>query len=242
MIRKTIITLLYLILLSIPLTTTGCSTAGTSVDEGTITTREYAFSDFTEVEMDTGFTAEIIRDDSFSIRVTASESFLENLKVQHQHDTLSLHVSPLHTELKGIREVVITVPQLKRVKLATGTTCVIRGFDSGEDMAADVSLGSELSGDIEADEIHLKLETGSKAILNGSCNELILDASGGSTAELDGLDISDATITLASGSKATVNVKDSMDVDLSLGSTLFYTGSPTVNSISITGGSRMRPK
>ncbi len=240
--KKTIVPLVCLALLILPLTGAGCSLAGPSEGNETISTRDYAYSGFTSLELDAGFTAEIIQDDSYSISVTAAESFLNDLQVQHRHDALILHVSPLNTQINSTKEVVITMPVLEGLNLSTGTTAIISGFDSSEDFVADISLGSELIGDIAADQVRLILATGSGATLNGSCNELVLDASGGSSADLEDFTVEDADIILGSGSKATVDVDGTMNVDLSLGSTLFYMGSPTIAGISITGGSRMKKK
>jgi hypothetical protein len=107
------------------------------------------------------------------------------------------------------------MPVLKGLKLSTGTICVIRGFDSAYDFQAELSLGSKLAGDIKADDTYLTMATGSSATLDGSCNKLVLDASGGSSANLDDLKATDATVKLGSGSNATVSVSGIMNVDLS---------------------------
>jgi hypothetical protein len=116
----------------------------------------------------------------------------------------------------------------------------ISGFRSSEDFTLDLALGSRLSGDIEAGNMICTIGSGSNATLIGKANELILDASAGSTMDGAKLELTKASITLNSGSKAIVNAEESMSVDLRLGSSLTYIGDPTITKIEISGGSTMK--
>ncbi|MEJ2739359.1 MAG: DUF2807 domain-containing protein, partial [Dehalococcoidia bacterium] len=115
------------------------------------------------------------------------------------------------------------------------------GFQSPEDFIANLSMGSSLNGDLEVKSLNCAIVSGSNIKLTGAADEMTLNGSGGSTAELSKLELTGAKIILTSGSKATVNVSKSMEVGLSLGSNLTYIGDPTITKIDISGGSVMKP-
>ncbi len=63
--KKAILTVLCMVLASGLLVFSGCSAADTPGDNDTITTREFAYSEFTDLEIDAGFSVEIIEDDTY---------------------------------------------------------------------------------------------------------------------------------------------------------------------------------
>ena len=125
------------------------------------------------------------------------------------------------------------MPELQQLTLSMNSKGTISGFRSSEDFTLDLALGSRLSGDIEAGNMICTIGSGSNATL-------ILDASAGSTMDGAKLELTQASITLNSGSKAIVNAEESMSVDLRLGSSLTYIGDPTITKIEISGGSTMK--
>jgi hypothetical protein len=78
--------------------------------------------------------------------------------------------------------------------------------------------------------------------LEGSADDVIIDASGASNVKFGGLSVGDASIDLSGASGATVNAGGSLDVNLSGASRLSYLGSPTLGNISVTGGSTISRK
>ena len=133
------------------------------------------------------------------------------------------------------------MPVLRQIDLSMNSKGTISGFQSSEDFIANLALGSSLSGDIEAENLICDIASGSNIKLTGNADEMTLNGSGGSTAELSEFELTSAKITLTSGSKATVNVSESMEVDLSLGSNVTYIGDPAITRIEISGGSVMKP-
>ncbi|HEX9897111.1 MAG TPA: DUF2807 domain-containing protein [Dehalococcoidales bacterium] len=76
-------------------------------------------------------------------------------------------------------------------------------------------------------------------MLNGSAENVTLSAWGASKAEMEDLRLRDAEVNLKGASEATLNVQGKLNIDLSSGSRLTYTGNPTINSISVTGASSL---
>lgn len=220
----------------------GCSSLG-RIDESSLAKKkEMQFSDFTAVEAKDGLEVEITQSDKYSVTVIADKDLYNNLKVRHQNDTLQIYVDPPYTHIISNKKVLITMPVLQQLNLSMNSRGTVTGFRSSEDFILDLALGSRLSGDIEAESVICHIASGSNATLVGKAHEMILDASAGSTMECSEFELTQASITLNSGSKATVNVKESMSVDLKLGSTLTYIGDPAITRIEISGGSSMKAR
>ncbi len=85
------------------------------------------------------------------------------------------------------------------------------------------------------------LSGGSQLYLGQSApqgSSLNVDASGGSQAHLEGMPAQRASVHLSGGAAATVNVTSNLDYDLSGGSSLKYTGNPTIGISSTSGGAQ----
>lgn len=229
-----------ILILSLTIILPGCSSLRRADESSVAQKKEMQFSDFTEVEVKDGFEAEITRSDKYSVTVIADKDLYNNLKVRHQNDTLQVYIDPPYTHIISNKKVLITMPELKQLTFSMNSKGTITGFRSSEDFTLNLALGSRLSGDIEAENVICNIESGSNATLIGQANELILDASAGSTMDGSKFVLTKASITLNSGSKATVNAEESMSVDLRIGSSLTYIGDPNITKIEISGGSTMK--
>jgi hypothetical protein len=81
------------------------------------------------------------------------------------------------------------------------------------------------------------LSGASRISLEGSGADLDVNASGASVVELGNFLCNDADIDLSGASRATVNASDTLSVTLSGASTLYYYGTPTLGSLTVSGGS-----
>jgi hypothetical protein len=88
--------------------------------------------------------------------------------------------------------------------------------------------------------LDLELSGGSHADVEGSASDLTVDASGGSTLDLDNFPVHDADIVFSGGSSGTISLDGNLDADLSGGSRLWYIGNPTLGDIETSGGSSIQ--
>ena len=229
------------IVLAIALAFPGCSALKPVNDSGAAEKKEMQFSDFTAIEVEDGFEVDIVRSDTYNVIVIADKALFNNLEVRHQDDVLKIYIDPPYSHIISNKTARIAMPVLEQIDLSMNSKGTISGFQSSEDFIANLSMGSSLSGDIEAKSLSCNIVSGSSVKLSGAADEMTLNGSGGSTAELSEFELTGAKITLTSGSKAMVNVSEGMEVDLSLGSNLTYIGDPTITKIDISGGSAMKP-
>jgi len=211
---------------------------------GTVVTQEYDLDGFDQVEIDSGFQAQITAGDAFDVRLEVDENLLDHVDVLVTGSTLTVRLKPLgaYSLFNVTRRVTVTMPRLVGVESSGGSQVDIHGFRSNDDLSAYVSGGGRLSGDIEAGELEFVCSGGSDLTLAGAGEDLVLDASGGSEVDLAGFDVADASVEASGGSRVTVNVSGRLDVQASGGSKVYYVGSPILGEIDSSGGSSVQQK
>ena len=90
--------------------------------------------------------------------------------------------------------------------------------------------------------VGLELSGGSRVMVTGSGEDIAIDASGGSGADLASFPVVNAIIDASGGSQVTVNVSGMLTVDASGGSQISYLGDPTLGVIDTSGGAQVRPR
>lgn len=202
-----------------------------------VSTQTYDLADFTRIEAGDGFQVEVIQSDSYSISVTASEDVFYILEVSLDGETLRIH-APLSLTFSN-RQAVITMPELRAMKLYGGGGGTVRGFSSSDDFSLVLLGASSFGGDLTAGDVNFELYGASAIQLEGSAGDMIIDASGASQALLADFFVRNADVTLSGASSGTVNLSGRLDVDLSSSSRLSYIGEPTLGSTGTSGGSRL---
>ena len=92
------------------------------------------------------------------------------------------------------------------------------------------------------DALHVELSGGSFVEAVGSAADLTVDASGGSTLDLEAFPVHDADLGYSGGSSGTVSLDGTLNADLSGASRLRYVGNPTLGDIDTSGASSIAKK
>jgi hypothetical protein len=189
---------------------------------GTTVTETKSFTGFTSVSVAMGFRVEITESSTYSVMVTVDDNVVNRLRVTKEGDTLSIALTPgIYTSMT--LRAVVTMPDIEGLELSGGSRGFIRGF------VGLASLDLELSG-------------GSHIEAEGSADDLMVDASGGSTLDLENFPVHDADIGFSGGSSGTINIDSTLNADLSGGSRLWYIGDPTLGDIDTSGDSTVQSK
>jgi len=238
----------------------GCG--GTVTGSGQLDTKEMDFSDFTRIEASHGFEVEVIQSDSYSVSITADDNlFDDHIRVSKSGDTLKIQLRSNYLYTSVTLRAKVTMPDLYRLGLSGGSQASISGFSSSHDFSAQLSGGSQVSGDITAADtdfelsggsrvngdikvadVDFNLSGGSQVTLTGSADDLVVRGSGGSQIDLEAFPVNNADIGLSGGGKATVNIDGTLDVNLSGGSRVLYIGEPSLGDIDLSGDSTVSRK
>ena len=243
--KKLLVTALVAGLLTAGLAT-GCGGVKV-IGSGNLVTETHDYSGFTGIKAENGIEVELIRGDDISVVVTADDNVIEYIEVSKSGDTLRIKPKANTQFRSATLTARITMPELYKLEMSGGSNAEISGFSSSHDLEVRLSGGSHISrfitpGNITAGKADFDLSGGSHVNLTGSADSLNVKCSGGSHINLEGFEAGDADIKLSGGSHATVNVSGTLNVDLSGGSEVIYTGNPTMGDIEVDWDSDLTPR
>jgi hypothetical protein len=143
-------------------------------------------------------------------------------------------------ELSGASEMIM------RNITAGDMTCTLTGaselemFDiSMKDVRFDLSGASDMRGNLTATGTDFTVSGASSVDVNGSADDLSVDASDASDIRLSDFAVSSADITLSGASECRVNADSVLETDLSGSSELYYRGTPSITRMDVSGGSEI---
>jgi hypothetical protein len=193
------------------------------VGSGNLRTQERLLSDFAIVDVGSGFKVNITQASSYRIVITADDNLFDYIQVTKMADTLTIRLVPGVSYQTSTLKAEITMPDLQEVQFSGGANGNATGFILPHDFRAELSGGSILR-------------------MDGEAENLAVACSGGSRLELSEFAVTNANVDFSGGSQGTINLDGILDADLSGGSRLFYIGNPTLGDISTSGGSTISPR
>ncbi|HEY4711732.1 MAG TPA: head GIN domain-containing protein [Dehalococcoidia bacterium] len=215
---------------------------GVLIGSGNLETEEYAFANFTRVEIGSAFEFEIKQSSSFSINVTADDNVLDYVQVSQIGQTLKIRLKTV----PGFRLVTlrasVTMPQLHSLTASGASHGTVSDFSSTEDLDIRVSGASRVTGDITASNVDFDISGASTIQLEGSANDILASVSGASHLNLDDFTVDNADVNFSGASSGTVNLNGRLDADLSGASKLWYIGEPIMGDIDTSGASTLSKK
>jgi len=262
--RKAIVPAMLIAVLAAIVIVSGCNVTGS----GKVIEEEKDFTDFSRVDVGSAFEVEIVKANSFSVKISADESLIDYVVVSKEADTLKINLKPHHiftdfTLGKKTLKAEITMPALRGLEVSGATETTISGFAASENFILevsgasslkmddievgnadfDVSGASDVTGSMKATNVVFKVSGASTVKLTGSASNLVLDTSGASNADLTEFPLAeDADVKLSGASKATVNLKGTLDCNVSAASSLFFLGNPTMGDVEVSGASTIKHK
>lgn len=259
--KKLIFTLILVVMVLSATVLTGCIRVDLTQDAGPITTAQYAFTDFTGIEVGNAFEVTITPSDNYSVTITAGENVFSHLNVHKSGSTLVIEVDNWFINWYVSPKLDVTMPVLTYLELSGASKGTALGFRSSEDFRLHVSGASDLEMDIEshyftadisgaskvtgrliATDCDIDLSGASRISLTGSGGDIRLDCSGASTVDMADFSVDNADIDFSGASSGSLVVNGRLDVELSGASTLEYYGNPTMGKSDISGSSTIRHK
>jgi hypothetical protein len=239
--RVTILAMLVAVvaLLIMPL---GCFGSTGITGSGNLETKSENFTGFTKIEANNGFEVVVTKSSTYSVEITADDNVHKYIDVSKSGDTLKIKTDSGHTWHSVTLRANITMPDLHELDLSSGAHANVAGFSFTHDFTINLSSGSHVTGEIDIGDADFSLSSGSHLTLTGSADALEADGSSGSHFNLEEFALSNADVTLSSGSHADINVSGTLDVNLSSGSHVTYTGNPTMGNINVSSDSTLSKK
>jgi hypothetical protein len=179
--------------------------------------------------------------ETYAMTLRVDKELEDYVIVEREGRTLQVTMQEGHI-YRGTRQLQVTMPQLFEIGLSGGCRAEISGFDSERDLSVHLSGGSVLEGDVRCGNADIHLSGGSRVKLHGAAGDLSVSGSGGSHVELGEWPVADADVSVSGGGDVTVYPSGRLDVHASGGADIYYRGSPTIGSVSTSGGSEVRAR
>jgi len=215
---------------------------GGLIGSGNLETEEYAFTDFTEVEISSAFEFEIKQSSSYSINITADDNVIDYVQVSQDGQTLKIGLGTVTWFGPVTLRASVTMPQLSGLTVSGASRGDIYDFSSTEDLDITVSGASKVTGDITAGNVEFDISGASTIQLEGSANDMVASVSGAGRFNLDDFTVNNADVNFSGASSGTVNLNGRLDANLSGASRLWYIGEPTMGDINTSGASTISKK
>jgi hypothetical protein len=215
---------------------------GVLIGSGNLETEEYAFTNFTKVEIGSAFEFEIKQSSSYSINVTADDNVIDYVQVYKDGQTLKIRLGGIPSLRLVTLRASVTIPQLHGLIISGASRGTVYDFNSTEDLDITVSGASRVTGDITAGNVEFNISGASTIQLEGSANDMIANVSGASRLNLDAFIVNNGDVDFSGASSGTVNLNGRLDANLSGASRLWYIGEPTMGDINTSGASTISKK
>jgi hypothetical protein len=239
--KKMFIPLFLLVALSACTVSAGCSRVGSSLNgSGKIIDREIEVAGFTEIYVEGPFTVEIVRAAEYAVTLSVDDNMISRVLISKKDQVLNLSIQAPATFFPTTLKVKISMPEIYGLTLSGSARAGISEFKSASDFTLMLTDNSMLGGYIELSNASFDISKNSDVILKGKARHLELNAAETSRLDLAEFSLASAEIKLRNLSEATLNVTETLDVDLSGMSKLYYIGNPVISHSSVSGNSIMK--
>jgi hypothetical protein len=222
--------------------------------------KTFDFKDFTSVEISSTFIYEISYSETYSVSVSAHENILNYLDLSQSGKTLFVRLQSgrfTNSDTKAK----ITLPQLDRVTVSGASRGFVQGFKSANNLELWVSGASQMdtkleagvarleisgasrtSGTLNVQEARISISGASRAEINGSASRGDISISGASHFNSENFRMQNAVVSVSGASHARVYTSGNLSVDVTGASSIDYYGNPELQSVDVSGASRITKK
>ena len=216
---------------------------GVVIGSGNLETEEYAFANFTRVEISSAFEFEIKQSGSYSINVTADDNVIDRVQISQDGQTLKIRVGGVPTSFRSVTlKALVTMPQLGGLTVSGASRGIVSNFNCTEAVSIAVSGASRVTGDITAGDIEFDVSGASTVQLEGSADDMVAIISGASRFSLGDFTVNNADVNISGASTGTINLDGRLDANVSGAPTLLYIGDPVMGTMNVSGASSLGKK
>jgi hypothetical protein len=211
------------------------SDRNTIYGSGRLVELEYEFNDFDKVLLTHVYNANVKKGEEYSIILRVDDNIEEFVSVYQLADKLHFSLDSENNYSEVTLEVDITMPDIEMLELSGATHAKLQGFSFDHSLSIDLSGASSVNGSIDVSELQAQLSGASSIYLTGSGEIVDLSVSGASFVDLANFSGINGYVSMSGASNGKVNLEETLQVQLSGTSQLWYAGNPQVYIIEISG-------
>jgi len=178
------------------------------IGSGNPAVKTWPIADFTSVQIESTFRAEITQAPGFKVTTTADDNVLEHIRVVKEGTTLRIGLMPgKGFRLKSPLKAEITLPALDALDLRGASKTTFKGFKSDKDFKLKLAGASEVGGTIDAGSAEFQISGASTAVVTGSAKDARLIVHGASRLKLTEFLLKKCQVELSGASNASLTVR-----------------------------------
>ena len=227
--------------LSLLVVSISCAKDELAIDpSANVTTEERSVSDFNKIDIEGPFAVFITIGTTESVEVEANENLQQYIKTYKAGDKLVVDFED-DTSISGNKtlKVYVTLTNLIEIEGEGATVIHLQSVLTETNFKLDLSGASVFNGEINVETFDADLEGASVMNLDGHADDLELDASGASVIADFDFDVDNLDADLSGASVLTMTVNTQIDLVASGASFFYWKGSAVVNSINLSGASKI---
>jgi len=205
------------------------------------TSREFTFTDFSEISAGGAFNMEVRQGSKFKVTAEGSQRFIDHLAMEREGNLLKIEMrhgfNIFGRDPRG--NLSITLPELSRLKITGANKAMISGFN-GAEMNLRIAGASEVEMNSSYERLNIEIAGASSLTLSGEGKDLDVNVSGASKLKAFDYETGNCKIKVNGASKAEVNVSGELEADANGASEILYKGLPKITS-DVTGFSSIKP-
>jgi phage shock protein PspC (stress-responsive transcriptional regulator) len=199
--------------------------------------------DFDEVEISGKFDLRILQGSSYSVEFSGSEKERQQYEVRRSGETLIIDYARKDAsrfknwedwDVKGLSigemNITITMPSLEKIE-AIGVGSIRLEDISGQDLEIDTRGPVETRGEINVEDLIIKLTGKSEADLSGRAGKMNAHVEFASSLRAYDLEAEDAFVEVTGASRARVNVNGRLEIEEGVASDVDYRGDPDIVTV-----------
>ena len=201
------------------------------------------FSNYSAISVSNGFELIIKQDGSESVEIEADENLLSHIEAIQRGESIEFGIKDhISFGRNSSVKIYVSVKNLHAIEGSGGSEIKSETGIKSDNLAIDLSGGSEFKSRIESRKTVIELSGGSEMTLTGKSDEFVVSCSGGSKIKASDLTADNLVAELSGGSSVHLIVTGQLSVDASGGSSVTYSGGGTIKASDLSGGSEINKK
>lgn len=207
--------------------------------EGPIIKKDVDTEYFTGIRVSSEIDVFLRQDEKLDVVVEADENLHEYIHLEVRNGILTIHAEVNIRQAKS-KKVYISLPELREIQIASAGDVEGQGKFICHQLDISVSSASDLSLDVEADEIRVLLSSAGDIQLSGKAD--LLEAHLSSAGDLDALrlEVKKADVAVSGLGSAKIFVTGELNARSSSSGNIYYLGNPEIKKIHVSSADKVK--
>lgn len=186
-------------------------------------------SGYKGINVSGGFIVELVQGNNEGVELEAEENLLDNIATEVKNGVLHIYNRRSLSTSRAMKAYV-TIKELNSIYISGGVKVSSKSTFKTSGLRMNMSGGSSVKLALSTEELKADMSGASKVELSGKAEKVTIDMSGASKVEAADLEASIVKVDASGASKVKLFAKETLDINASGASVVFYKGSPSITA------------